>query len=259
MSEQDGSRQDEVSKSKKVALVTGGSRGIGRAISLAFAEAGYPVAINYVRDEASARETLQMLERFRVPARIFQANTGVLEEVKALFSSIKEQLGPVAILVNNAGINRDRMFGLSKPADWEALIRTNLMGTVHCAQQALLPMMKQWWGRIINLSSISSRLGGPGRTIYGSTKGAVEAFTRALASEVGPRQITVNTVVAGIIETEMTRELIGKFGDEILKRTPLRRFGTPSDVAQLVLFLASDAASYITGTTIFIDGGLHIS
>mmetsp|Transcript_21809 Transcript_21809/g.30012 ORF Transcript_21809/g.30012 Transcript_21809/m.30012 type:complete len:300 (-) Transcript_21809:67-966(-) len=244
-----------------IAVVTGASRGIGRAIAIALGDAGCKVIVNYASSESSALEVCEEIKTragekgaLGVPMK---ANCGSVEEVQAMFAKINEEVGPVDILVNNAGITKDMLTMMMKPSDFTDVIDLNLNGVFFCSQAAFMgSMMGQKRGRIINIASIVGQIGNPGQANYAAAKGGVIGMTKALAKEFGGRNICVNAVCPGFIESDMTKELNK---EAILPSIPLKRFGTPEEVAGLVKFLATDpAAAYMTGHCFNVDGGLAI-
>ncbi len=245
--------------SNKVALVTGGARGIGRECSLLLSNAGAKVVINYSRSNEKAEKLRDEIIRNGKEADIFQADISKPEEVEALFQHIRKNAGRLDILVNNAGIIKDNLLLAMSLSEWDKVHDVNLRGAFLCIKHAGEMMMANHSGKIINISSIGAIRGGRGQTNYASAKGGLLSFTRACAVELGAKGIQVNAVLPGMIVTEMSERVRKRAGAEILERIPLARFGEPSDVANLVLFLASDKADYITGQAIPVDGGLSIS
>lgn len=245
--------------SNKVALVTGGARGIGRECSLLLSKAGAKVVINYSRAKEKAEELRDEIIRNGNEADIFKADISKPEEVEALFEHIKKNSGRLDILVNNAGIIKDNLLLAMSLSEWDKVHDVNLRGAFLCVKQAGEMMMANHSGKIINISSIGAIRGGRGQTNYASAKGGLLSFTRACAVELGAKGIQVNAVLPGMIMTSMSERVRKRAGAEILERIPLSRFGEPSDVANLVVFLASDKADYITGQAISVDGGLSIS
>ncbi|ACI19829.1 3-oxoacyl-[acyl-carrier-protein] reductase [Dictyoglomus thermophilum] len=242
----------------KVALVTGGSRGIGRAIVLSLAKEGAKVLINYKGNEKAAMETLEEVKKIGAEGEIFRADVSVEEGVEKMFNFILEKWGRLDILVNNAGITKDNLLIRMKNEEWEQVINTNLKGVFYCTRAAVKIMLKQRYGRIINVSSVIGLRGNIGQANYAAAKAGIIGFTKAVAREVASRGITVNAVAPGFILTDMTEVLSEEMKKKVLEEIPMGRFGNPEDVANVVKFLASDEASYITGVVLSIDGGLSI-
>jgi len=242
----------------KKALVTGASRGIGRAIAIALAEAGADVAINYSGSEAAAAETAQAVEALGRRAIIVKANVGKADEFDAMVKETIEKLGTIDILVNNAGITRDNLIMRMKEEEFDQVIETNLKGVFNGIKAVTRPMMKQRSGRIINISSVVGVLGNPGQANYVAAKAGVIGLTKASAKELSSRGITVNCVAPGFIQTEMTDKLPEDMREALSGQIPLARLGDPADIANAVRFLASDAAAYMTGQTIHVDGGMYM-
>lgn len=241
----------------KVALVTGASRGIGRAIAIELAKAGAEVIINYLGSEEKAREVKATIEGLGKKAHLARFDVSNPQEVIAAIKELETRIGPIHILVNNAGITRDTLFLRMKLEDWEAVLRTNLFSAFYVTQAVLPLMLKARWGRIINISSVVAFTGNPGQVNYAAAKAGLIGFTKALALEVASRNITVNAIAPGYIETDMTEKLPEKVKEAFLQEIPLKRAGLPEEVAHLALFLASDQASYITGAVFHINGGLY--
>ncbi|WP_079910300.1 3-oxoacyl-[acyl-carrier-protein] reductase [Paenibacillus sp. 32352] len=242
----------------KVALVTGASRGIGRAIALTLAEAGADVAVNYAGSEAAAAEVVGLIEGMGRKAIKVKANVASSQEVDDMFKQVLETFGKLDILVNNAGITRDNLIMRMKEEEFDEVIATNLKGVFNCVKAATRPMMKQRYGRIINISSVVGALGNPGQANYVAAKAGVIGMTKSTAKELSSRGITVNAVAPGFIETDMTDKLSEDTRSQMLKQIPLARLGQPDDIAKAVRFLASDDASYMTGQTIHVDGGMYM-
>lgn len=240
----------------RVALVTGGSRGIGRAVALALAAQGARVAVNYARNAEAAEEVVREITRNGGEAVALQADVADFAAGEALVGAVEARFGRLDVLVNNAGITRDTLLMRMKESDWDDVIHTNLKGMFNCTRAAVRLMVKQRQGRVINIASVSAFAGNPGQANYAAAKAGVIGFTRVLAKEVGSRGVTVNAVAPGFITTDMTAVLPDRVKEEVLARVPAGRFGDPEDVAHAVVFLASPASGYITGQTIVVDGGL---
>lgn len=240
----------------RLALVTGASRGIGRAIALALGEAGATVVVNYKSNAAAAEEVVRAVADAGGQAAAIQADVGDAAGVEQLFKRVQAEHGPLDILVNNAGITRDNLLLRMKEDDFDAVLDTNLRGVFLCTKAALRPMMKRGGGRIINITSVVGLMGNAGQANYAAAKAGLIGFTKSIAREMASRNITVNAVAPGYIETELTGVLSDQVRAAVLESIPLARLGQPQDVATLVCFLASDAAAYITGQTIAVDGGM---
>lgn len=240
----------------KTAIVTGGSRGIGRAVSLLLAREGANVAIVYAGNTAAAEETKQQAEALGAAAAVFQCDVADEQAVTDMVKAVKTQFGSVDILVNNAGITRDGLLMRMKEADWQAVLDTNLTGVYHCTKAVSKLMMKQRQGAVINLSSVVGETGNAGQANYAAAKAGIIGFTKAVAKELASRNIRVNAVAPGYVETDMTAGLPDSAKEDMLRSIPLGRPATADDVAQAVLFLASDQAKYITGQVLNVDGGM---
>lgn len=240
----------------KTAIVTGGSRGIGHAIAVAFAEAGANVAIIYAGNTAAAEETLKEVEAKGAQGVTIQCDVADEAAVTAMIKAVKEQFGAIDILVNNAGITRDNLLMRMKTGDWQAVIDTNLTGAFHCIKGVTKIMMKQRHGSIINISSVVGETGNAGQANYAAAKAGLLGLTKSVAKELASRSIRCNAVAPGYIKTDMTAELPESVIDEMVKTIPLGRVAQPEEVAKAVLFLASDNASYITGQVLNVDGGM---
>jgi 3-oxoacyl-[acyl-carrier protein] reductase len=240
----------------RVALVTGGSRGIGRAIAVSLAKSGAYVAFTYVSNADAARDTEKAIVEAGGRGQALRCDVADHEAVDALVASLVQEQQRVDVAVNNAGVARDQLILRMKPEDFDAVIATNLRGAWSVCRAVARPMVKQRFGRIINLSSVVAEMGNPGQSNYAASKGGVEALTRSLARELGSRNVTVNAVAPGFIDTDMTRDLPEQAKNALVERIPLGRLGTAEDVAGVVRFLASDAASYVTGQVIHVNGGL---
>jgi len=239
----------------KTALITGSTRGIGKAIAIALAERGANIVITGTKKATAELVAENIKNEFNVEA--FGFDLDLTQDIKAKYKEIEKTAGNIDILVNNAGITRDTLFLRMKEEDWNAVIETNLTGTFKITQLAVKGMIKKRWGRIINISSIVGFIGNAGQVNYSTTKAGLIGFTKSLAKELAPRNITANAVAPGFIETDMTAELPAEIKEKYLEQIPLRKFGKPEDVANVVVFLASDLASYITGETIHVNGGMY--
>jgi len=242
----------------KVAIVTGGGRGIGRAIAAVLAAEGAKVAVNYSRSAEAATQTVAQIRKAGGTAMAAQADVASADEIAALVTQVVEEFGQVDILVNNAGITRDKLLLRMSEEDWDAVLDTNLKGAFLCVKAVAPLMVKQKSGIIVNVGSVVGRVGGPGQANYSASKAGLFGLTKSLAKELGSRNIRINAVAPGFIETEMTEVLKADYREAILKQIPLGRFGAAEDVARVVAFLCSPDAAYIHGEVITIDGGLFM-
>lgn len=240
----------------KVAIVTGASRGIGRAIAVELGRRGASVMVNYNQNAAAAGEVKAEIEAAGGKAEIFQADVSELSQAEALVKATIETFGDLNVLVNNAGITRDGLIMMMSEADWDSVIETNLKSTFNCSKPAVRHMMRKRYGRIINISSISGDMGNAGQTNYSASKAGQIGFTKALAREVAARNVTVNAVAPGFIETEIWDTVPKDIQTGLMEVIPLGRVGQADEVAKAVAFLASDDAAYITGHVLVVDGGM---
>ncbi|WP_296902602.1 3-oxoacyl-[acyl-carrier-protein] reductase [Megasphaera sp.] len=240
----------------KTAVVTGGSRGIGRAVAVTLAEAGADVAIIYAGNTAAAEETTKMIEEKGVKALAIQCDVSDEKAVATMMKTVKKELGRVDILVNNAGITRDGLLMIMKEEDWQAVLDTNLNGAFHCTKAAARLMMKQRCGSIINITSVVGETGNAGQANYAAAKAGLIGFTKSVAKELASRNVRCNAIAPGCIATDMTAVLGDEAVANMVKNIPLGRVAQPEEVAKAVLFLASDDASYITGQVLNVDGGM---
>lgn len=240
----------------KVAVVTGASRGIGRAIALELARRGAKVVVNYNTSADAASDVVDVIEQEGGEAVAVQADVGDRDQATGLIQAAIDTFGAIDILVNNAGTTRDRLLMMMSEEDWDVVLRTNLKGVFNCCKAAARKMIRQRSGRIINISSVSGIAGQGGQTNYAASKAGVIGFTKSLAKELGPRGITVNAVAPGFVLTDLTADLSDDLKQQAVEATPLGRMGEPEEIAQAVAFLASDLASFITGEVLTVDGGL---
>ena len=243
---------------KRTILVTGGSRGIGRGICLAFARSGNHIYFNYSSAGEAAAQTEKLVAEAGGTATGIQVNVASEKEVIGFVARALDETGRVDVLVNNAGITRDGLIVRMKEADWEAVLNVNLKGAFLCTKAVTKPMMKQRYGRIINVSSVVGVSGNPGQANYVASKAGIIGLTKGVARELASRGITANVVAPGYIETDMTADLPDKAKDAMVSQIPLGRSGTPEDIAAAVVFLASDQAAYITGQVIHVSGGMYM-
>lgn len=246
----------QITLTDRVAIVTGGSRGIGRAISSALAAAGATVVVNYRGNAAAAEETIAAITASGGKAIAIQADVANGDDVKRLFSEVNSAYGRLDILVNNAGITRDTLMMRMKDDDWDAVLDTNLKSQFLTTRAAISTMVRARYGRIINITSVVGLMGNAGQANYAAAKAGIIGFTKSVAREIGSRSITVNAVAPGFIDTELTAVLNDDMREVLKKQIPLGRLGSPEDVAGVVTFLASDQAAYITGQTFNCDGGM---
>jgi 3-oxoacyl-[acyl-carrier protein] reductase len=240
----------------KVAVVTGGSRGIGRGIALELGKRGAKVVVNYHSQADAANEVVGLIQQAGSAALAVQADVSQYAAAQGLVKAAADFGGRLDILVNNAGTTRDMLLAMMPESDWDLVITTNLKSAYNCSKAALKPMMRQKYGRMINISSVAGLAGNGGQTNYSASKAGLIGFTKSLAKEVGGRNITVNAVAPGFVPTDLTSSLPQNLLAEAIKATPLGRLGTIEDVAYAVAFLASDEAAYITGQVLSVDGGL---
>ena len=242
----------------KVAIVTGGSRGIGEAIALKLAESGANVAFSYVSSDEKAKALQEKLQSFGVKAKAYKSNAGNFSDCENMVNDVVKEFGTVDILVNNAGISKDNLLLRMSPEQWDEVMTTNLKSVYNMTKQVIRPMMKARKGSIINMSSIIGMRGNAGQSSYAASKAGIIGFTKSIASELGSRNIRCNAIAPGFVETDMTHYLKeGEAAKSFLDKIPLGRFGSAEEIANVTLFLASDMSSYITGQVISVCGGLN--
>ena len=243
---------------RRTVVVTGGSRGIGRAICVAFAGPDTDIFFNYASDTSGAEETERLVAEKGGKAKGFKADVALFQDVEAFFKAVLEISGRVDVLVNNAGITRDGLFVRMKDQDWDDVMNINLKGSFNCMKMVGKTMMKQRVGRIINMTSVVAAMGNPGQANYAASKAGIIGLTKAVAKELASRNITVNAVAPGYIETDMTADMTDKARETLNAQIPLGRVGSTDDLTPLICFLASPAAGYITGQVFHVNGGLYM-
>ncbi|NCC95747.1 MAG: 3-oxoacyl-[acyl-carrier-protein] reductase [Synergistales bacterium] len=240
----------------RVALITGGAKGIGKAISLRLASLGYRVAINYRSSSQAASSLVDQITASGGVAMSVAGDVSSSDDVKGIFSSVVAELGPVEILINNAGITRDGLLMRMKDSDWDSVIDGNLKSAFICSREAIKSMSKGRWGRIVNMASVVGLIGNPGQANYCSSKAGLIGLTKSVAREYAQRGVTVNAVAPGFVQTDMTDNLPQQVKDDMMRSIPAGRPGSVEDIASAVAFLVSDEASYITGQVLAVDGGM---
>ena len=246
----------ELNVTDKVSLVTGASRGIGKEIALSLAKNGIHIAFNYFSNDKAAKELETEIREIGRKVLRIKCSVTDYEAVKSMIVRIRKELGPIDILINNAGILKDKFLINMEPGDWIDVINTNLVGVFNVTKNVVFSMMRREKGKIVNIASLSAIIGSPGQTNYTASKGGIISFTKSLAKELGRFNITVNAVAPGCIETDMLRSIPEKVLNRYLEQIPLGRFGKTKEIADIVLFLSSERANYITGQVIRVDGGL---
>jgi len=247
----------------KCALVTGSSRGIGKAIALSLADYGADIAVNYVDDSegknfSDAKSVTDIIAQKGTKVAMFEADVGNYKSVTSMIEKIEKTVGKIDILINNAAILRDKTLKKMSPDEWASVININLTGVFNCSRAVIEKMIENGWGRIINISSVSGQTGFFGQTNYSASKAGVMGFTKALAREVAAKNITVNAIAPGMVETEMAKEIPPSVREEFLKQIPMGRFAQPQEIAETIAFLVSDKAGYITGQVLHINGGWYM-
>lgn len=245
-----------MSLKNKIALITGGSRGIGREIALELAKSGVDIAISYVNNLEKTMKVIEEIREYGVRAIAIQANVSIEEDVIQMVNTVQKELGTMDILVNNAGVTKDNLLIRMKEEDWDEVMDINLKGTFLCTKAVSRIMMKKRYGKIINITSVVGIIGNAGQGNYSASKAGVIGFTKSMAKELASRGIRVNAIAPGFIETDMTEVLKDEIKETMINAIPLKSFGSPKDIANLVVFLASDKSDYITGQVINVDGGM---
>ena len=241
---------------KKLALITGGSRGIGRAIAIELSKQDYNIVITYINNEDSAKKVIDEVEKNGAEALAVQGDISIEEDVNKIIEIANERFGAIDVLVNNAGITKDNLLIRMKSEEWDDVININLKGVYLCTKAVARGMMKKRYGKIVNIASVVGISGNAGQGNYSASKAGIIGFTKSIAKELGGRGINVNAVARGFVETDMTEVLSDKIKDEIINIIPLKRAGKPEDIANVVAFLCSKKADYITGQVINVDGGM---
>src|SRR5205809_3749362 len=240
----------------RTALVTGGSRGIGRAVALALAEEGADIAVNFLSSERAAKEVAEQIRKMGRQSRLAQADVADFPDTFRMAQEILKEFGHLDLLVNNAGINSDKTFVKMDHASWRKVLAINLDGVFNCTKVFIDQMLRQGYGRVVNMTSVIGQIGNFGQANYAASKAGVAAFTKSLAKELAGKGITVNAIAPGFIETEMIQGIPDKVKEKLLAQIPLKRFGTPAEVARAVVYMVSTDGDYITGAEVSINGGL---